>query len=786
MEYQDFVIELTTLTAGTHQVNVIDTPAGQTRQPLALGLSDEALRDKLAQIEQTLRYKESLTMAEKRDQLMAVKAFGGSLFEALINDNLKALYDQSRFITRQQDQGLRLKLRIDSSLLAAVPWELLYDARFDEFVGTSRQVSMVRYVALPRPAQLLATKPPLNVLGVVAAPSNLPPLDVAFEKQQVETALRPLINKGLASLTWLETPNWRALLRAMKNGPWHVLHYVGHSDFDADADEGHLCLVGEDGREERLTAGSLSTLLADHGTLRLVLLNSCQGARIGQDVYSSIATTLVRRGIPAVIGMQYDVSDEAALELALTFYETLAENVSIETALSEARKAISLAVNESAEWGTPVLYTHAPDSVLFDMQTTPPVVDRAVLDHLAESTTRSVMATEQVDELVGTVRRLAPKLKSHPDQAAYAALVVALDEVAKTWQVTNDALEEIWQLYKANGDLKEVSEGLLDIGDYQLQAKVEMGRGHCHIIGDIYSRHLSDWFAQTLAGDDLTAVENLFITLGNADADVFQDMVRVAAQIEAAANQVLNLVEDDRADEARTVAKELRRTLSPLRTAVNRSLVVLKQLRVEFAGISAGEQMGAAGVAAVAGADSAVENAPVVDQTYLTTVYELLRAHFDESELRTLCFYLGIDYESLVGVARPGKARALVQYCQRAGRLADLREIVMRERPRVSWPELPQSPSSGMLPEADTDLDTWVETLKTCATMNNRDRRDDVVRDLPPFIQGNIQRRAALYDDVYNIARTCMEYNDGMAALVAAIKKREGPSVYVQKLETFL
>lgn len=680
MEYQDFELELTTVGDDAHQVNVVRTPAGETRQSLTFGLSDAALREKLAQVEQTLRYQDNLTADQKRAQVTAMKAFGGSLFQALINDNLKALYDQSRYITRERGQGLRLKLRLDSSLLTAVPWELLYDPRFDEFICTSRQVSVVRYVALPRAVRLLATKPPLNVLGVVAAPGNLPPLDVAFAKQQVEAALRPLVDKGLASLTWLETANRRVLLRAMNRGPWHVFHYVGHSGFDVAADEGYLSLLGDDGREERLSAAKLAMLLADHGTLRLVLLNSCMGARIGQDIYAGLATTLVRRGIPAVIGMQYDISDEAALTLAQTFYETLAENLPIETALAEARKAMSLAVDESAEWGTPVLYTHAPDSVLFDMPTPPPVVDRRVLDHLADSTMRSAMASDQVDELVRTVRRLTPQLKMHPDQTAYAALVAALDEVAKTWQVTDDALEAVWQLYKANGDLKEASEGLLDIGDYQLQAQVEMGRGRCHIISDIYFMHLQDWFRQTLAGDDLAAIENLFMTLGNADADVFQVMVQVAAQIEETANEVLTLVEDDRADEARAVAKELRRALSPLRTAVTRSLVALKRLQVEFAGMAAGPGMG--GEPGHAGVGAA---AP--DPAYLTKVYELLVAHFSEAELQTLCFYLNIDYELLAGVGKANKARELVQYCQRAERLADLRARVEKERPRVAWPE---------------------------------------------------------------------------------------------------
>jgi CHAT domain-containing protein len=374
MEYLDFEIEISAQSDGARLVNVLSAPAGETRQTILFELNDDDLRQKLAAIEQTLRYQERLTLVQKQARLAEVKAFGGVLFNALINDNLKSLYDQSRLIAKQGDRGLRLKLRIDTPSLAAVPWELLYDPRFDEFLATSRQVSIVRYAALPRPAQLMATSPPLNVLGVVSSPAGLPPLDVALEKQKVEEALRPLTEKGLAHLTWLEPANWRALLRVMYRGPWHALHYVGHSDFDPELDEGYLSLVDDKRGEDRFTADKLATLLADHGSLRLVLLNSFRGARIGQDIYSGVATTLVRRGIPAVIGMQYDVSDAAALELAQTFYETLAENLPIETALAEARKAIGLAVNESVEWGTPVFHTHAPDSVLFDVATPPPDV----------------------------------------------------------------------------------------------------------------------------------------------------------------------------------------------------------------------------------------------------------------------------------------------------------------------------------------------------------------------------------------------------------------------------
>ena len=46
--------------------------------------------------------------------------------------------------------------------------------------------------------------------------------------------------------------------------------------------------------------------------------------------------------------------------------------------------------------------------------------------------------------------------------------------------------------------------------------------------------------------------------------------------------------------------------------------------------------------------------------------------HFDDSELRSLCFDLGVDYDDLSGLSKADKARELVAYCERRGRTKDL------------------------------------------------------------------------------------------------------------------
>ena len=126
------------------------------------------------------------------------------------------------------------------------------------------------------------------------------------------------------------------------------------------------------GKARDFRATDLARLLADYRSLRLVVLNACEGARgSGQDVFSSTASILVQRKLPAVLAMQYAITDRAAIEMARSFYEALADGLPVDTAVSEARKGISFAVTNTVEWGTPVLFMRAPDGQLFEM-TAPP------------------------------------------------------------------------------------------------------------------------------------------------------------------------------------------------------------------------------------------------------------------------------------------------------------------------------------------------------------------------------------------------------------------------------
>ena len=74
----------------------------------------------------------------------------------------------------------------------------------------------------------------------------------------------------------------------------------------------------------RSTRRCSPTSLDDQVQLQLVVLNSCQGARTTlADPFAGVATTLIQSGVPAVVAMQFEISDEAAIVFAEELYTNL-------------------------------------------------------------------------------------------------------------------------------------------------------------------------------------------------------------------------------------------------------------------------------------------------------------------------------------------------------------------------------------------------------------------------------------------------------------------------------
>lgn len=367
MQYEDFEISLEMIEGNSYRVAVLRSPAGEAQETVVFPFDTIALQLHLTQIENALLKSGGGRRRTPSPNEQAVLNFGKALFDFLMHGEVGRRYEVSYDRCQQAGKGLRLKLRIQDAHLAALPWEFLYDQRFDHYLALSQRTPLLRYLELPRPLRPLLVKPPLRILAMVANPTNLTPLNVAVEKQRIEQALAGLQADGLVELTWLAGQSWRDVQRAMRQGPWHIFHFIGHGSFDKLQDEGYLIFADHKGEAQRMSATSLARLLGDHDALRVVLLNACEGGQGGENIFSSTAATLVRSGIPCVLAMQYAVTDAAAIEFSRTFYEALADGLPTDTAISDARKSIIFNQPDSLEWGTPVIFTHSPDGALFTL-----------------------------------------------------------------------------------------------------------------------------------------------------------------------------------------------------------------------------------------------------------------------------------------------------------------------------------------------------------------------------------------------------------------------------------
>lgn len=72
-------------------------------------------------------------------------------------------------------------------------------------------------------------------------------------------------------------------------------------------------------------------------------------------------------------------------------------------------------------------------------------------------------------------------------------------------------------------------------------------------------------------------------------------------------------------------------------------------------------------------------------QEHLIKLHRILSTHFDENELRTLCFNLGVDYDDLPGKGKANKARELTGYSARHGRISELVKTGKELRPDIVW-----------------------------------------------------------------------------------------------------
>jgi hypothetical protein len=307
-----------------------------------------------------------------------------------IRDKFTSVYKQFESDYKERaDQGedlLRLRLRLvfynSSEALGRLPWEFLFipgEEKLEQgffFAGERTDLILTRYVPESELVKKLKAAPEkLRVLLAISRPSGEG--DITEDvKTQLLTQISE-IKKAEVKVIDDKDCTYDEVETTLQEWTPHIFHFVGHGK------EGQLALVKKktDGDwDERdpdslqprwITSKQLGKLFTNcHPRPRLVFLHACKGAAAtSHEALNSCARELVYADIPAVVAMQYSISNQDAGLFAKTFYEELGHGHGIDEAVKAGRLALGKVWPrwEHPRFGTPVVYLQTDSPIVLPL-----------------------------------------------------------------------------------------------------------------------------------------------------------------------------------------------------------------------------------------------------------------------------------------------------------------------------------------------------------------------------------------------------------------------------------
>jgi hypothetical protein len=256
--------------------------------------------------------------------------------------------------------------------------------------GENTDLILTRFVPdtdPPRAFQPDSESKELRILIALSAPEKLSIVDA----DDLTNELLELESKQITVEPFLR-PTRRTLSKKIKVFKPHIMHFIGHGR------EGGLALHKEEAIIKELKAEditreahrepalpieeyadwldskSVGDLCNDYQP-RLVFLHACEGAAPyllprSLQSFSSTARELAYTRIPAVIAMQYEISNGDAQRFAQKFYRQIREGKNIDEAVVEARRELGTFSSKGRQawgdrsFGTPVIYLQSEKPII--------------------------------------------------------------------------------------------------------------------------------------------------------------------------------------------------------------------------------------------------------------------------------------------------------------------------------------------------------------------------------------------------------------------------------------
>jgi CHASE2 domain-containing sensor protein len=332
-------------------------------------------------------------LAIQRTDRQFLTKFGSDLYEVLFQGEIGRLFENCwGAIVRDPEQGLRIRFKIEPPRVASLPWEFLYWPSRECFLGASIRTALTRYPALGQPNRPLDQT---DIAMLLVIP-NSPGLNVEKERANLCRTLEDLKNVDVKILAGNVTRE--QIGETLIERKFHLFHFIGHGDYDIGRQSASIQLNTVDGEPDYIDEEAFSSLFENHMSMKLVVLNSCKGAEVSAiKPLLGMAPQLMKKGIPAVVAMQYAIHDDVAIAFARCFYHSLLRGTDagrVEVAISHARSALGRAFPDERAMGTPVLFMRAPEGMLFDL-TSRKLISRPFSQALSHSARALSNAYEQ-------------------------------------------------------------------------------------------------------------------------------------------------------------------------------------------------------------------------------------------------------------------------------------------------------------------------------------------------------------------------------------------------------
>jgi len=329
-------------------------------------------------------------LIKRREEIVLL---GSCLYELLFGPKLSDVFLKALRGAEKRSATLRviLEFKPDARDLAELPWEYIYcpDQPTERgrgfFLAARNSLILARHVPLKLEEENLKPYPkPLRILIVVSQPEGGGYTTVKADDviKQIDKLKKQ--SAGTIETTELRQPTKESLGDHLKSRP-HVVHFIGHGRYgktgedeeEEDEEEkqekvGQLVLVSETDLKSPVPISDedFADYFVDYQP-RLIFLHACEGAHSeSYQTFRGVALQLVYSRVPAVVAMQYQITNSVATSFANEFYQSLSEGKPIDVAVQNGRMKIGMRLDErkrnftSRDFGSPVVYLQSAEGIV--------------------------------------------------------------------------------------------------------------------------------------------------------------------------------------------------------------------------------------------------------------------------------------------------------------------------------------------------------------------------------------------------------------------------------------